>query len=141
MISHRLSQNSQVLLLESGPKDTGKWDSWKIQMPAALTMILDSDKYNYQYYTEEQVHLNNRKLHWPRGRCLGKSKKIFRRQQQAVQPEAAQPAPAPAPAAATAAIANRAQRPADRTTPPSERAEHFPSLVAPRMLLLQSIGT
>ena len=40
-------------------------------MPAALTYVLKTKKYNYQYYTEEQKFLNNRRLHWPRGKCLG----------------------------------------------------------------------
>ena len=30
VMSYRLSEKSNVVLLESGPKDIGKWDSWKI---------------------------------------------------------------------------------------------------------------
>ena len=34
-----------------GPADVGKWDSWKISMPAALTYNLSDDKYNWAYQT------------------------------------------------------------------------------------------
>ncbi|CAK0870624.1 unnamed protein product [Prorocentrum cordatum] len=42
---------ASVLLLEAGRGDRGSWDSWKIQMPAALTFNLANDKYNWDYYT------------------------------------------------------------------------------------------
>ena len=76
VLANRLSENHKVLLLEAGPKDTGAWDSWKIQMPAALTFNLSDDKYNWSYKTTPQKNLNNRILPWPRGRVLGGSSSL-----------------------------------------------------------------
>ncbi|KUF94943.1 hypothetical protein AM588_10005293 [Phytophthora nicotianae] len=73
VLANRLTEdpNNKVLLVETGPDDRTKWDSWKIHMPAALTYNLANDKYNWYYFTEPQKHLNNRRLPWPRGRVLG----------------------------------------------------------------------
>lgn len=69
VLANRLSEDSDVdvLVLEAGRKD----DTWKIHMPAALTYNLGDDKYNWYYHTEPQVHMNNRKLYWPRGKVWG----------------------------------------------------------------------
>nr|WP_218940295.1 choline dehydrogenase [Denitrobaculum tricleocarpae] len=74
ILANRFSADpdNSVLLLEAGPKD----NSWKIQMPAALTYNLDNDKYNWYYKTEPQAHMNNRQLYWPRGRVLGGSSSL-----------------------------------------------------------------
>ncbi len=64
------------MVLEAGPKDTGAWDSWKIQMPAALTYNLADAKYNWCYETTPQRHLDDRVLPWPRGRVLGGSSSL-----------------------------------------------------------------
>ncbi|DBA04856.1 TPA: hypothetical protein N0F65_004493 [Lagenidium giganteum] len=78
VLANRLSEHpgNQVLLVEAGPSDVNKWDSWKIAMPAALTFNLADDKYNWFYYTEPQKNLNNRRLPWPRGRVLGGSSSL-----------------------------------------------------------------
>lgn len=78
VLANRLSADAsnRVLLVETGPSDVGKWDSWKIKMPAALTFNLADDKYNWYYYTEPQKHLDNRRLPWPRGRVLGGSSSL-----------------------------------------------------------------
>jgi len=65
-----------VLLLEAGPSDRGKWDSWKIAMPSALTFNLSDDKYNWDYWTVPQQHMDNRKIHQPRGKTLGGSSSL-----------------------------------------------------------------
>jgi choline dehydrogenase len=69
VLANRLSEDSDtdVLVLEAGRKD----DTWKIHMPAALTFNLGDDKYNWYYHTEPQIHMNNRKLYWPRGKVWG----------------------------------------------------------------------
>ncbi|KAJ0395923.1 hypothetical protein ATCC90586_000756 [Pythium insidiosum] len=78
VLANRLSEHpgNKVLLIEAGPSDVNKWDSWKIHMPAALTFNLADDKYNWCYFTEPQKHLNNRRLPWPRGRVLGGSSSL-----------------------------------------------------------------
>ena len=74
VLANRLSddKDNTVLLLEAGPKD----NTWKIQMPAALTYNLNDNKYNWYYHTEREEHLHNRKLYWPRGRVWGGSSSL-----------------------------------------------------------------
>jgi choline dehydrogenase len=49
VLANRLTEDTgnNVLLLEAGKDDRYRWDSWKIQMPAALTYNLADDKYNW----------------------------------------------------------------------------------------------
>lgn len=42
-------------------------------MPGALTFNLAQDKYNWNYFTVPQQHLDGRRLHQPRGKILGGS--------------------------------------------------------------------
>lgn len=74
VLARRLSDaGHKVLLLETGPSDK----SWIIRMPAGLrSAFKPTSKYNWWYYTEEQKHLNNRKIQQPRGRVLGGSSSI-----------------------------------------------------------------
>lgn len=74
VLANRLSENSnnQVALFEAGRKD----NTWKIQMPAALTYNLFDDKYNWFYHTLPDKELNNRSLYWPRGKVLGGSSSL-----------------------------------------------------------------
>jgi choline dehydrogenase len=74
VLARRLSDAGfQVLLLEVGPSDK----SWIIRMPAGLrSAFKPTSKYNWWYYTEEQTHLNNRRIQQPRGRALGGSSSI-----------------------------------------------------------------
>jgi|SRR5450830_319374 len=74
VLARRLSDaGHQVLLLEVGPSDK----SWIIRMPAGLrSAFKPTSKYNWWYYTEEQTHLNNRRIQQPRGRVLGGSSSI-----------------------------------------------------------------
>lgn len=76
-IAHRLAkEGASVLLLENGPSDRGCWDWWKCSMPSALTFNLATTKYNWDFHTVPQRHLDNRRLHQPRGRGLGGSSTI-----------------------------------------------------------------
>ena len=74
VLARRLSDaGHQVLLLEVGGSDK----SWIIQMPAGLrSAFKPTSKYNWWYYTEQQQHLNQRKIQQPRGKVLGGSSSI-----------------------------------------------------------------
>lgn len=74
VLARRLSDaGHKVLLLEIGSSD----NSWIIRMPAGLrSAFKPTSKYNWWYYTEEQKHLNNRKIQQPRGKVLGGSSSI-----------------------------------------------------------------
>eukprot|EP00927_Polykrikos_kofoidii_P043076 TRINITY_DN37136_c0_g1_i1.p1 TRINITY_DN37136_c0_g1~~TRINITY_DN37136_c0_g1_i1.p1 ORF type:complete len:609 (+),score=80.22 TRINITY_DN37136_c0_g1_i1:238-1827(+) len=45
-------------------------------MPAALTFNLANSKYNWDYYTVPQPHLDGRRLHQPRGKIFGGSSSL-----------------------------------------------------------------
>ena len=74
VLAARLSEDpdARVLLVEAGPSDR-QWDSWKINMPAALIRNLCDDKYNWFYHSEPQPELRNREIYCPRGRVWGGS--------------------------------------------------------------------
>jgi choline dehydrogenase len=63
---------SRVLLLEYGGSDRSLW----IQMPSALSIPMNMERYDWRYYSEPEPHLNNRRLHTPRGKVLGGSSSI-----------------------------------------------------------------
>eukprot|EP00929_Paragymnodinium_shiwhaense_P013508 TRINITY_DN121356_c0_g1_i1.p1 TRINITY_DN121356_c0_g1~~TRINITY_DN121356_c0_g1_i1.p1 ORF type:complete len:593 (-),score=159.14 TRINITY_DN121356_c0_g1_i1:413-2191(-) len=75
VMAHRLTKEhkASVLLIEAGRSNRGSWDSWKNQMPAALTFNLADDKYNWDFWTVPQKNLDGRRLHQPRGKMLGGS--------------------------------------------------------------------
>lgn len=74
VLANRLSANprNRVLLLEAGPRD---WHPL-IHMPAGLAKLVNRKGINWDYYTEPESHLNERRLWWPRGRVLGGSSSI-----------------------------------------------------------------
>ena len=74
VLADRLTESGQdsVLLLEYGGSDRALW----IQMPAALNIPLNMERYDWRYYTEPEPHLNGRRLHTPRGKVLGGSSSI-----------------------------------------------------------------
>jgi choline dehydrogenase len=76
VLANRLTEDPEVtvLLLEAGPKDRA-WD-FRIHMPSALSYPMQSQTYNWDYYTVPQEHLAGRRMHWPRGRVLGGSSSI-----------------------------------------------------------------
>ena len=61
-----------MLLLEYGGSDRSLW----IQMPTALSIPMNMERYDWRYYSEPEPHLNNRRLHTPRGKVLGGSSSI-----------------------------------------------------------------
>ncbi|MEM1412349.1 MAG: GMC family oxidoreductase N-terminal domain-containing protein, partial [Pseudomonadota bacterium] len=74
VLANRLSANPnrRVLLLEAGGKDRNPF----IHMPAGLWQLRNNTRINWNYYTEPEPNLENRRLYWPRGRVLGGSSSI-----------------------------------------------------------------
>lgn len=74
VLANRLSADPdcRVLLLEAGPRD---WNPF-IHMPAGLARLVSFKSINWNYATEPEPNLNNRRLYWPRGRVLGGSSSI-----------------------------------------------------------------
>jgi choline dehydrogenase len=74
VLADRLSEDGRdsVLVLEYGGSDRSLW----IQMPAALNIPMNMERYDWRYYTEPEPQLNNRRLHTPRGKVLGGSSSI-----------------------------------------------------------------
>src|SRR5262245_14795164 len=70
VLANRLTEDpkTSVLLLEAGGND----DSPEIHNPGTALELLYSS-IDWDYYTEEEPHINNRKIHWPRGKVLGGS--------------------------------------------------------------------
>lgn len=73
-LASRLSESGRysVVLLEAGPADKNIW----IHIPIGYGKTMFDARYNWQFYTEAQPHLNQRKVYWPRGRTLGGSSSI-----------------------------------------------------------------
>jgi choline dehydrogenase len=63
---------NRVLLLEYGGSDRSIF----IQMPSALSIPMNMEKYNWFYHTEPEPHLDGRRMHTPRGKVLGGSSSI-----------------------------------------------------------------
>eukprot|EP01083_Nonionella_stella_P022641 62619_1 len=77
IVTRRLAEaGNTVTLVEAGPKDTGSWDSWKIQMPSALAFNITNNKYNWDFWSTPQPGLGGRRLNAPRGKALGGSSSL-----------------------------------------------------------------
>jgi choline dehydrogenase len=74
VLADRLSEDgrSRVLVLEYGGSDRSLF----IQMPGALSIPMNTRKYNWRYESEPEPHLNHRRFHTPRGKVLGGSSSI-----------------------------------------------------------------
>ena len=74
VLANRLTEDgrSTVLLLEYGGSDRSLF----IQMPAALSIPMNSKAYNWGYVSEPEPHLNGRRMLCPRGKVLGGSSSI-----------------------------------------------------------------
>src|SRR5579871_4539094 len=74
VLADRLTEDgrSTVALLEFGGSDRSLW----IQMPTALSIPMNMERYDWRYFTEPEPNLNNRRLHTPRGKVLGGSSSV-----------------------------------------------------------------
>jgi choline dehydrogenase len=74
VLANRLSENPdhRVLLLEAGGRDLNPL----IHMPAGIGKLGKFHSLNWDYETEPEAELNNRRLYWPRGKVLGGSSSI-----------------------------------------------------------------
>ncbi|ABZ75626.1 choline dehydrogenase [Shewanella halifaxensis HAW-EB4] len=74
VLANRLSadSNNRVLLLETGGSDRSIF----IQMPTALSIPMNTKKYAWQFETDAEPYLDNRRMHCPRGKVLGGSSSI-----------------------------------------------------------------
>jgi choline dehydrogenase len=74
VLANRLTEDPEasVLLLEYGGGDSSIF----IQMPTALSIPMNTEKYNWRYETEPEPGLRGRRLHCPRGKVLGGSSSI-----------------------------------------------------------------
>jgi choline dehydrogenase len=74
VLASRLSEDGRfsVLVLEHG----GDNRSILIDMPSALSIPMNMDRYDWRYESEPEPHLDGRRLHCPRGKGLGGSSSI-----------------------------------------------------------------
>ena len=74
VLADRLTEDgrSSVLVLECGGSDRSIF----IQMPAALSIPMNSKTYNWGYRSEPEPHLGGRRIACPRGKVLGGSSSI-----------------------------------------------------------------
>jgi choline dehydrogenase len=74
VLANRLSADGKhrVLLLEAGGRD---WHPF-IHMPAGLAKLINVKFLNWNFQTEPEPELDNRRMYWPRGRVLGGSSSI-----------------------------------------------------------------
>ena len=74
VLADRLSEDGRfsVLVLEYG----GENRSIFIDMPSALAIPMNKDRYNWRYESEPEPHLDGRRMHCPRGKGLGGSSAI-----------------------------------------------------------------
>ncbi|MFN7180313.1 choline dehydrogenase [Hyphomonas sp.] len=75
VLANRLSADPdvKVCLIEAGKKDT----SLMVRMPAGVgSLIKAPGDYNWGFWTEDQKHMDGRKLYWPRGKGWGGSSSI-----------------------------------------------------------------
>ncbi len=74
VLANRLSEEGgrRILLLEYGGSDRSIF----IQMPTALSIPMNTHRFAWQFYSEPEPWLNNRRMHCPRGKVLGGSSSI-----------------------------------------------------------------
>jgi choline dehydrogenase len=74
VLANRLTEDGRhsVLLLEYGGSDRSVF----IQMPSALSIPMNTEKYAWRYHSEPEPGLGGRRIYTPRGKVLGGSSSI-----------------------------------------------------------------
>jgi len=74
VLANRLTESGEhsVLLVETGGSDKSIF----VQMPTALSIPMNTQKYAWQFETQAEPYLNQRNMHCPRGKVLGGSSSI-----------------------------------------------------------------
>lgn len=74
VLANRLTEdsNNKVLLLENGGSDRSIF----IQMPTALSIPMNTKTYNWEFESQPEPFLDDRRMHCPRGKVLGGSSSI-----------------------------------------------------------------
>ena len=62
----------RILLIEAGGRDRHHW----VRIPLGIGKILADERFVWKYETEDEPHLDGRKLYWPHGRLLGGSSSV-----------------------------------------------------------------
>ena len=65
-------RTAKILVLEAGKPD----NNFLLKMPAGFANLGEKSAYNWHFETEPQIHCNNRRMYWPRGKTLGGSSSI-----------------------------------------------------------------
>lgn len=76
VLANRLSADpaTRVLVLEAGPRD--RWWDLLVEMPAAMAYAVGSKTHDWNFLSEPEPHLDDRRLIHPRGKALGGSSSI-----------------------------------------------------------------
>lgn len=74
VLANRLSKRASVTVIEAGPNNRAI--DFRLHMPAALSELLKSDRYNWAYQTMTEPSMNDREMYCPRGRVVGGSSAI-----------------------------------------------------------------
>ena len=74
VLAHRLSEDPDcsVLLLEAGADDRSLF----IRMPTALSIPMNTPRFNWGFWGQPEPHLNGRRMDCARGKVLGGSSAI-----------------------------------------------------------------
>lgn len=75
VLANRLSEDADVRIhvLEAGPMDRSLY---ALRMPAAFSVPLENDRYNWYYHSEPEPYMDGRSIYYPRGRVVGGSSSI-----------------------------------------------------------------
>jgi len=73
-LAYRLGEDltTKILVIEAGPMDHNLF----IHMPSGFAYPMANPRYSWQYQSEPEPHLDNRRVHCPRGKTMGGSSSI-----------------------------------------------------------------